>query len=57
MKQRLLRLPTIVAIALFLGSCAPEVPQQVAYNEAAFAGYGGVRAISSGSSAERKAAD
>jgi hypothetical protein len=36
-----LRLPTIVAAALSLGSCAPEVPRQVAFSEAAFAGYGG----------------
>ena len=30
----------MVAAAL-LDSCAPEVPQKVAFNEAAFAGYGG----------------
>ena len=41
MKHSLLRLPAIVPVALFLGSCAPEVPQQVAFNEAAFSGYGG----------------
>jgi hypothetical protein len=41
MKHRSLRLPAILAVALSLGSCAPEVPRQVAYNEAAFAGYGG----------------
>jgi hypothetical protein len=40
MKDHSLRL-TIVAAALSLGSCAPEVPRQVPYNEAAFAGYGG----------------
>jgi len=40
MKQHSLLLPTIVAAALSLSSCAPEVPRQVAYNEAAFAGYG-----------------
>jgi plasmid maintenance system killer protein len=37
MKHRLLPLPTMVAVALLLGSCAPEVPPRVAFNEAAFA--------------------
>jgi hypothetical protein len=41
MKHHSLLLPATVAAALSLGSCAPEVPQRVAYNEAAFAGYGG----------------
>jgi hypothetical protein len=31
----------MIAAALFLGACAPEQPRQVAFNEAAFAGYGG----------------
>jgi hypothetical protein len=35
------RLPPIMAVALFLGSCVAEQPRLVAYNEAAFAGYGG----------------
>jgi hypothetical protein len=35
------RLPAIIAAAFLLGSCAPEQPRRVAYNEAAFGGYGG----------------
>ena len=41
MKHLSPRLPAIIAAALFLGSCAPEQPRQVAFNEVAFAGYGG----------------
>ncbi|MBV8144852.1 MAG: hypothetical protein JO184_07585 [Gammaproteobacteria bacterium] len=36
MKPHSLRLPTIVAAALSLVSCATEVPRQVAFNEATF---------------------
>jgi hypothetical protein len=41
MKHLSHRLPAIMAAALFLGSCVAEQPRLVAYNEAAFAGYGG----------------
>jgi hypothetical protein len=41
MKHHSFLLPIVVAAALSLGSCAPEVPRQTAYSPAAFAGYGG----------------
>jgi hypothetical protein len=41
MKQLLARVPAIMTAAFFLGSCVAEQPRGVAYNEAAFAGYGG----------------